>query len=80
MRNLCRTKRIYRSQNFIERGESAKNLNRTQLKNLIRYAKDNYNNIDVLIIYKIDRLSRNQRIHRIFYMIFGIFLIFASNL
>lgn len=46
---------------FIERGESAKNLNRTQLKNLIRYAKDNYNNIDVLIIYKIDRLSRNQR-------------------
>jgi len=46
---------------FIERGESAKTLKRTQLQNLIQYSKENYRNIDSFIIYKIDRLSRNQR-------------------
>ena len=46
---------------FVERGESAKTLNRTELKNLIQYAKINHEKIDTLIIYKIDRLSRNQR-------------------
>jgi len=45
---------------FIEKGESAKTLNRTQLKSLLEYARINKNRIDALIIYKMDRLSRNS--------------------
>ena len=59
--NYAKSKGYRIIKTFVERGESAKTLNRTELKNLIRYAKDNYNKIDALIIYKIDRLSRNQR-------------------
>ena len=45
---------------FIEKGESAKTLNRTALKEMLEYARINKNKIDALIIYKIDRLSRNS--------------------
>ena len=44
---------------FIEKGESAKTTNRTQLNNLQDYVKKNKNIIDYLIVYKLDRLSRN---------------------
>jgi len=44
---------------FIEKGESAKTANRTELKNMLSYLKSNKNRIDALIIYKMDRLSRN---------------------
>ena len=60
-RNYAKNRGYRILKTFIERGESAKTLNRTQLKNLILYAKNNYDNIDAVIIYKIDRLSRNQR-------------------
>lgn len=45
---------------FIERGESAKTTNRTQLKNLLEFARKNHSQIDVLIVYKLDRLARNM--------------------
>ena len=44
---------------FNEKGESAKTTNRTKLKNMLSYLKQNKKNIDALIIYKMDRLSRN---------------------
>ena len=44
---------------FIEKGESAKTANRTELKNMLSYVKSNKNKIDSLIIYKMDRLSRD---------------------
>jgi DNA invertase Pin-like site-specific DNA recombinase len=44
---------------FIEKGESAKTANRTELKNMLEYSRINKNKIDALIIYKIDRLSRD---------------------
>jgi len=44
---------------FIEKGESAKTTNRTELNNLLDYVKENKNKIDFLIIHKIDRLSRD---------------------
>ncbi len=59
--NYAKSKGYRILKTFIERGESAKTLNRTELKKLIQYAKDNYEKISTLIIYKIDRLSRNQR-------------------
>ena len=44
---------------FIERGESAKTQDRTQLTKLIQYAIKNKNNVEALIIWKFDRLARN---------------------
>jgi len=45
---------------FIEQGESAKSIKRTQLNKLLEYATQNHQDIDVLIIYKLDRLARNM--------------------
>ena len=45
---------------FIEKGESAKTTNRTELKNLLSYIKVIKNKVNALIIYKIDRLSRDM--------------------
>ena len=44
---------------FIEKGESAKTTNRTELKNMLSYIKVNKNKVNALIIYKMDRLSRD---------------------
>ncbi len=44
---------------FIERGESAKTAERTELQKLLNYIKENKKLIDYVIVYKIDRLSRN---------------------
>ena len=44
---------------FIEKGESAKTTNRTELKKLLDFIQTNYNEIDYLIVFKLDRLSRN---------------------
>lgn len=45
---------------FVERGESAKTVDRPVLKEMLEYARINKNKIDCLIVYKIDRLSRNS--------------------
>lgn len=44
---------------FREEGESAKVADRTELQKLLKYVRDNKGKIDVLYIWKIDRLSRN---------------------
>lgn len=44
---------------FIERGESAKTTDRTQLQKLIKYAVKNKKYLSALIIWKYDRLARN---------------------
>jgi site-specific DNA recombinase len=44
---------------FIERGESAKTTNRTELKNMLDFISLKYNEIDSLIVFKLDRLARN---------------------
>lgn len=44
---------------FIEEGESAKTADRTELQKLLRFCSDKKLNIKAVIIYKIDRLSRN---------------------
>jgi site-specific DNA recombinase len=44
---------------FSEKGESAKTTNRTVLKSALAYLKANKRKVDALIIYKMDRLSRN---------------------
>ncbi len=44
---------------FIERGESAKTANRTELQKMLRYCAEKKNRISAVIVYKLDRLSRN---------------------
>mgnify|MGYP000081783304 FL=1 len=44
---------------FVERGESAKTQNRTELKKLLEYAVENKKEISTLIIWKYDRFARN---------------------
>lgn len=47
------------AQVFIEQGESAKTTNRTELQKLFLFCADKKNKISAIIIYKLDRLSRN---------------------
>src|SRR5882724_11951022 len=47
------------AQVFIEEGESAKTADRTELQKLLRFCSDKKQQIKAVIIYKIDRLSRN---------------------
>ncbi len=55
---------------FIERGESAKTQKRTQLQRLLKYASVNKKIIGAVIVWKIDRLTRNvsdfQQLHNYF--------------
>jgi len=44
---------------FIEKGESAKTINRTELKKLLEYINLKSKDIDYLIVFKLDRLTRN---------------------
>jgi DNA invertase Pin-like site-specific DNA recombinase len=44
---------------FVERGESAKTTDRTQLQKMIKYAVENKEEITALIIWKYDRFARN---------------------
>ncbi len=44
---------------FIEQGESAKTADRTELQKMLGYCADKKKQISAVIIYKIDRLSRN---------------------
>jgi site-specific DNA recombinase len=44
---------------FSEKGESAKTTNRTELKRLLEYIDIKSSEIDCLIVFKLDRLSRN---------------------
>ena len=43
---------------FVERGESAKTANRTELTKMVIFCSDKKNKITRVIVYKIDRLSR----------------------
>jgi site-specific DNA recombinase len=48
---------------FIERGESAKFADRTQLLELINFCKGNQGNVHVLLVWKVDRFARNVGDH-----------------
>jgi site-specific DNA recombinase len=48
---------------FVEQGESAKFADRTQLLELIDFCRRNKGNVDVLIVWKLDRFARNAGDH-----------------
>lgn len=49
---------------YIEKGESAKNADRTQLTELLAFCTSKKNNIQAVITYKLDRLARNTDDYR----------------
>jgi DNA invertase Pin-like site-specific DNA recombinase len=48
---------------FVERGESAKFADRTQLLEMLEYCGDRKNRIEQLLVWKVDRLARNVGDH-----------------
>ena len=67
---------------FEERGESAKTTDRTELKAMLNYCSLNYKDIDALIVWKSDRLSRNFDDHYALATIFtklSIKILFATE-
>src|SRR4051812_24161004 len=48
---------------FIERGESAKFADRTQLLELLAFCRERKNVVQVLLVWKVDRLARNVGDH-----------------
>ncbi len=45
---------------FIEKGQSAKTSDRTELQNLLHFITKNKNKVDYVLVYKIDRWARNS--------------------
>ena len=45
---------------FIEKGESAKTIERTQLKKLLDFISKNHKRVNAIIVAKLDRLARNM--------------------
>jgi site-specific DNA recombinase len=50
---------VFEENIYIEKGESAKTINRTELNKMLRYCSEKKNKVNAVIFYKIDRLSRN---------------------
>lgn len=48
---------------FVERGESAKFADRTQLLELLAFCRDRTKTVDCLLVWKVDRLARNVGDH-----------------
>src|SRR5437867_10341462 len=59
----ARSKNINILKIFIEQGESAKFADRTQLLELIDFCRQNKGNIEVLLVWKVDRFARNVGDH-----------------
>jgi DNA invertase Pin-like site-specific DNA recombinase len=50
---------------FVERGESAKTANRPELQNLLRYCREQKRRISAVIVYALNRFSRDSREHHV---------------
>ena len=61
--DFCRREGLTVDRVFIERGESAKTANRTELKRLIEYCRKNKGRISVVLVDSLDRFSRNVGEH-----------------
>jgi site-specific DNA recombinase len=50
---------------FVEKGESAKTADRTELKNLLTYCRENKGRIKVIVVYSISRFARDRFDHHL---------------
>lgn len=62
-RNYAQRNQIDIVKVFVEKGESAKFADRTQLLELLEYCRHRENGVRVLLVWKIDRLARNVGDH-----------------
>src|SRR5574341_500015 len=62
-REYARSKNIKILKVFIERGESAKFADRTELLALNDFCRQNKGSVEVLLVWKIDRFARNVTDH-----------------
>lgn len=62
-REFALRKQIEVLQVFVERGESAKFADRTQLLELMEYCRKGSNKVNTLLVWKLDRLARNVGDH-----------------
>ena len=58
-REYCNKNNYEIAEIFNEQGESAKTANRTELQKLLTYCADKKHGVNAIVIYKVDRLSRN---------------------
>ena len=62
-REYARSKHIGVLKVFVEQGESAKFADRTQLLELIEFSRKNKSNVELLLVWKVDRFARNVADH-----------------
>lgn len=62
-RQYAQAKNIRILKSFIEQGESAKFADRTQLLELVDFCRQNKGRVQILVVWKIDRFSRNVSDH-----------------
>ena len=62
-RDFCAREGYEISRVFVEEGESAKNANRTRLKEMISYCERHRQEIDVVVVYALNRFARKASDH-----------------
>jgi site-specific DNA recombinase len=62
-RDYAKKNGIEVSQVFVDKGESAKTMNRPEFLKAIKFCSDKKNPVNFFIVYKIDRFARNQNDH-----------------
>ena len=50
---------------FVEQGESAKTADRTELKKLLQYCRENKGRIDAVVVYALSRFARERLDHHV---------------
>ena len=59
----CRSRGLEVEETFIERGESARSADRTELQRMLTYCRKRKGHIQFLVVYMLDRFARNQYDH-----------------
>ena len=59
----CRSQGMEVAEIFVERGESARTADRTELQKMLAYCRKREGHIQLLVVYMLDRFARNQYDH-----------------
>lgn len=59
----CRSQGMEVAEIFVERGESARTADRTELQKMLAYCRKRQGHIQFLVVYMLDRFARNQYDH-----------------
>jgi site-specific DNA recombinase len=62
-RDYCRREGYAIAREFVEKGESAKSADRTELQALLAYCRENKGNVQALVVYNVTRFARERYDH-----------------